>query len=78
MRFDIGQSGSTQFFTNAKFEQTTDCQPDTRFRLTITFGGQLPVTADLKFSYVVGSGDLTGSRIDGSVDPSAARGARCR
>ena len=66
--FDIGQTGAVQFFTKARFEQTTDCEPDSRFRLTITFGGQVPVTPDLKFSYVVGGGELVGSRIDGSVD----------
>lgn len=66
--FEIGQSGSTQFFTKANFEQTSNCEPDARFRLTITFGGQVRLSPELTFSYPVPSGDLAGSRIDGSVD----------
>ena len=66
--FDIGHNGSANVFTKARFEQTTDCSPDGRFRLTITFGGQVPLTSDLRFTYAVASGDLAGSRIDGSVD----------
>ncbi len=66
--FEIGQSGSAQFFTKANFEQTTDCEPDARFRLTITFGGQVRLGPDLKFSYPVPSGELAGSRIEGFVD----------
>ena len=66
--FEIGQTGAVQFFTKANFEQTTDCEPNARFQLTITFGGQVLVGPDLRFSYLVPSGELAGSRIDGSVD----------
>src|SRR5262245_26185425 len=59
--FDIGQRGASQFFTNARFEQTTNCQPASRFGLTITFTGERPVNAaDLSFRYDVTSGDLNG------------------
>jgi Ca2+-binding RTX toxin-like protein len=67
--FDITQSGSLQSFTNARFEQTTDCQPGSRFRLTITFTGQRPVNAaNLTFQYDVTAGELAGSQIAGQLD----------
>jgi hypothetical protein len=66
--FELGQASAIQYVTNANFEQTTDCEPDARFRLTITFGGRVPLTSSLTFSYLVGGGELADSRIDGSVD----------
>ena len=66
--FEIGQNGAAQFFTKANFEQTTDCEPSSRFRLTITFGGQVTLSPELRFSFAVTSGQLAGSRIEGSVD----------
>jgi len=66
--FDVGASGSLQYVTNAKFEQTTDCDQDARFQLAITFSGQVPLNADLKFTYAVGSGELVGSSIQGTFD----------
>ena len=64
---DVGGSGTGQFVTNGKFEQTTDCSPSARFRLSITLGGQVRL-GDLKFRYDVGSGGLAGSSVEGTFD----------
>jgi RTX calcium-binding nonapeptide repeat (4 copies) len=65
--FEVGGSGGEQFVTKGKFEQTTECTPSSGWRLSITLGGQAPLR-DLKFSYAVGSGDLTGSSVEGTFD----------
>ena len=54
--------------TNGKFEQTTDCTPDSRFGLSITLGGQQIPLVDLGFSYVEDSGPLAGSSVEGTFD----------
>jgi RTX calcium-binding nonapeptide repeat (4 copies) len=66
--FDVAGSGGSQVLTNAKFEQTTDCEPDARFKLAISFGGPVPLTSDLKFTYAVSAGELVGSSIQGLFD----------
>jgi hypothetical protein len=66
--FDVAGAGGTQYVANAKFQQTTNCEPSGRFRFTITFPGPVPITSDLKFTYLETSGELAGSKIDGVFD----------
>ena len=65
--FNVGGSGTAQFVSGGKFEQTTECTPSSGWRLSITLGAQVPLV-DLKFSYAVRSGELTGSSVEGTFD----------
>jgi hypothetical protein len=65
--FELGGSGSSQYVTNGRFEQTTDCNPPSRFQNSITLGS-LVTLSDLKFTYAVTSGDLAGSVVSGTFD----------
>ena len=64
--FDITAGG--QGFTNAKFAITTPCSPDSRFIITITTSGVIPVKPDLTFDLEATAGELAGSNIKGQLD----------
>jgi hypothetical protein len=68
--FTVGGAAGSQYITDAKFQQTTYCQPDNGYpwQLTITFPGPVAITGTLTFTYSVDSGQLTGSKIDGTFD----------
>lgn len=65
---DVVQRDAQQFVTNGKFEQIVTCQPDSRFRLSITLGSTVPIGPDLSFTYDVTRGELTGSQVKGTFD----------
>jgi len=66
--FDISLMGSTQVFTNAKFDAAVDCSPSSRFTITYTVSGSTAVKPDLTFDYPSSSGGTAGSDINGVLD----------
>jgi Ca2+-binding RTX toxin-like protein len=66
--FDISLVGSTQIFTNAKFDAAVDCSPSSRFTITYTVSGSTAVKPDLTFDYPSSSGGTAGSDINGVLD----------
>ncbi len=52
--------------TNGAFEQTNDCQPSSRWKLSITLGGLVALDPNLSFVYEVTQGELAGSEVTGT------------
>jgi Ca2+-binding RTX toxin-like protein len=65
---EVGGSGTVQYVTTGRFEQTTNCTPDSRFQLSITMGTEQVTLSSLRFTHRVTDGDLAGSEVSGTFD----------
>ena len=74
--FDVGAGASGQYMTNARFDETTTCQPERRFKITVTLTAQqVTLGGDLAVTYN-STGSLAGSRVSGVIDTQGgARGS---